>query len=288
MFLLFCSYFESCFGIKCFFNHIFVFSFLCSVCTVSVVLSFVECHCLGAAIFVCAISGLILCHLLTVNILFCDFLAVLMPVCMLFFICLRDCFFMAWDVGSAASSVHYARSPCVSVSGRAMVWNAHCKIPSHVLCGTTLVFISVPIPHPFPQGSPCTCCLTHSPMSPCGSHQRHGPLRVEGVTQSLTSPSSASSSSRLSTGSLLRAPSSACAWRDVLPAPSLLSPFVQGCYPCSVPQLVWFQLMLSQYSFTSLPPCGASPSLTCLIYLTFLPPTGPALPHPPHSWHCLC
>lgn len=86
-----------------------------------------------------------------------------------------------------------------------------------------------------------------------------------GVTQSLTSPSSASSSSRLSTGSLLRAPSSACVWGDVLPAaplPSACSPFVQGRYSCSVPHLVQSQLMLPQYSFTDLPPCGVSPSFT--------------------------
>lgn len=86
-----------------------------------------------------------------------------------------------------------------------------------------------------------------------------------GVTQSLTSPSSASSSSRLSPGSVPRAPSSACVWGDVLPAaplPSACSPFVQGRYSCSVPHLVQSQLMLPQYSFTDLPPCGVSPSFT--------------------------
>lgn len=40
---------------------------------------------------------------------------------------------------------------------------------------------SLPIPHPFPQGSPCTSCLSHSPISPSRPHQRHGPLCVEVV-----------------------------------------------------------------------------------------------------------
>lgn len=62
----------------------------------------------------------------------------------------------------------------MSASGRAMLWNAHCRIPSHVLCGTCVhfLFASHILRLWVFQAHPC---VTHSPMLPCEPHQRHGP-----------------------------------------------------------------------------------------------------------------
>lgn len=91
-----------------------------------------------------------------------------------------------------------------------------------------------------------------------------------GVTQSLTSLSSASSSSRLSRASLPRAPSSACAWRDVLPAPlvpSACSPFVRVA--THLQALTWFG------------PSSCSPSTAPLTCLQVVSAPSLTLPDPP-------
>lgn len=134
-----------------------------------------------------------------------------------------------------------------------MLCNAHCKIPSHVLCGTAPGLHFLFPSHTLPLwGLQALVCDPQPHVTLWVPFAWSLPV----VTQSLTSPSSASSSSRLSTGSLPRAPSSACVWRDVLRAPllpSACSPFGPGICPCSVPHLVCSQLILPQYSSTNLP-----------------------------------
>lgn len=83
-----------------------------------------------------------------------------------------------------------------------------------------LLSLSIPLPER-PPDSPSSPCLVQCLMSPCGSHQKCGPLWIGSACccppDCHTSPRSASSSSLLSMGSPAGATSSACRRRHGLP-----------------------------------------------------------------------
>lgn len=112
----------------------------------------------------------------------------------------------------------------MSVRGRAMLWNAHCRIPSQVPCRAVY---GVSHPVPLTARAPLTpLALPAFPIAPhpslCLSPHRHGLLWMDSdwccPPELRTSPSSASSSSLLITGSLPREMSSVCGRRHILPA----------------------------------------------------------------------